>query len=133
MIRLDTLTGLLTTPGAFATVYLDATRQVLVGTDGQVVYDIALPERPRRESASWAPLPDLMPALTQLGARVPYVLALVDRTGADVTVVGPDHSSAETTTVEGGTYPIRKVGVGGWAHSRYQHRAEDLRYPTTAE
>lgn len=174
MIRLDTLTGLLATPGAFATAYLDATRskelgpqevdkrwrtlradlaeqgadeatlaamdgavgghpdvtgihgQVLVGAGGRVVYDIALPEVPRRESASWAPLPHLMPALTQLGARVPYVLALVDRTGADVTVVGPDHSSAETQTVEGATHQIRKLGIGGWAHLRYQHRAEDL-------
>ncbi|HEY6749406.1 MAG TPA: Vms1/Ankzf1 family peptidyl-tRNA hydrolase [Mycobacteriales bacterium] len=174
MIRLDTLTGLLATPGPFATAYLDATRskelgpqevdkrwralraelaeqgadeatlaamddavgghpdvpgdhgQVLVGAGGRLLYDIALPEVPRRETASWSPLPDLMPALAQLGARVPYVLALVDRTGADVTVVGPDHSSEETQTVKGDTYPIRKVGVGGWAHLRYQHRAEDL-------
>ena len=100
--------------------------QLLVGAGGRLRYDVALGEVPRRETASWAPLPDLMPLVAQLGARVPYVLALVDRVGADVVVVGPDGAERERETVEGGTYPIRKVGVGGWAHLRYQHRAEDL-------
>jgi hypothetical protein len=100
--------------------------QLLVAAGGRVLHDLALPEPPRREEAHWSPLPHLMPAAAQLGARVPYVLALVDRVGADVTVVGPDRSSTERTTVDGDTYPIRKVGVGGWAHLRYQHRAEDL-------
>jgi len=100
--------------------------QLLVAAGGTLRYDVALAEVPRRESARWAPLPDLMPMVAQLGARVPYLLALVDRVGADVTVVGPDRSSSETQTVKGDTYPIRKVGVGGWAHLRYQHKAEDL-------
>src|SRR5829696_5887380 len=174
MIRLDTLSDLLTGPGPYATAYLDATRskelgpqevdkrwrglrrslaeqgaddatleamdaavgghadvpgshgQLVVGAGGRVRYDVALPEVPQRQTASWAPLPDLMPMVAQLGARVPYLLALVDRVGADVTVVGPDRSSSETQTVKGDTYPIRKVGVGGWAHLRYQHKAEDL-------
>jgi len=174
MIRLDTLSDLLTGPGPYATVYLDATRskelgpqevdkrwrglrrslaeqgadhatleamdaavgghedvpgphgQLVVGAGGRVRYDVALPEVPQRQTASWAPLPDLMPMVAQLGARVPYVLALVDRTGADVTVVGPDHSGREQQAVEGDTHQIRKVGVGGWSHLRYQHRAEDL-------
>ena len=105
--------------------------QLLVGAGGRLRYDVALGEVPRRETASWAPLPDLMPLVAQLGARVPYVLALVDRVGADVVVVGPDGAERERETVEGGTYPIRKVGVGGWAHLRYQHRAED--HPQHAE
>lgn len=100
--------------------------QLLVAAGGTVRHDVALPEPPRTEGAHWAPLPHLMPAVAQLGARVPYVLALVDRTGADVTVVGPDSASAERQTVTGETYRIRKVGVGGWSHLRYQHRAEDL-------
>ena len=100
--------------------------QLVVASGGTVRLDVALAEVPRRETARWAPLPDLMPMVAQFGARVPYVLALVDRTGADVTVVGPDRSSAETQTVKGDTYPIRKVGVGGWSHLRYLHKAEDM-------
>jgi hypothetical protein len=174
MIGLDTFSTVLTTPGPYATAYLDATRskelgpqevdkrwravraalaeqgadeptlaamdaavgghtdvpgphgQVLVAAGGVVHQDLALPEPPRQDGGSWAPLPHLMPAVAQLGARVPYVLALVDRTGADVTVVGPDRSSTEERTVEGETYHARKLGIGGWAHLRYQHRAEDV-------
>jgi hypothetical protein len=100
--------------------------QVLVGAGGRVLLDHALPEVPRRETARWSPLPDLMPLAAQLGSRVPYVLALVDRVGADVTVVGPDSSAAEHTTVAGETHRIRKLGIGGWSHLRYQHRAENL-------
>ena len=81
--------------------------QLLVAAGGAVRYDVGLPEVPRREGAHWAPLPHLMPAVAQLGARVPYVLALVDRVGADVTVVGPDHSAVEQQTVAGSTYPIQ--------------------------
>jgi hypothetical protein len=99
--------------------------QALVGSGGELRYDVALPDPPRRETARWSPLPHLMPLVAQLGGRVPHVVALVDRSGADVTVHGPG-GTEEERTVEGGGYPIRKVGVGGWSHLRYQHRAEDL-------
>ena len=99
--------------------------QLLVGSGGQLRYDVALPEPPRRETARWSALPHLMPLAAQLGGRVPHVLALVDRTGADVTVHGPG-GAEEEETVAGETHQIRKVGVGGWSHLRYQHRAEDL-------
>jgi|SRR5829696_1639109 len=99
--------------------------QLIVGRGGEVRYDVALPEPPRRETARWSALPDLMPLVAQLGGRVPHVLALVDRTGADVTVHGPG-GTEEERTVSGDTYPIRKVGVGGWSQLRYQHKAEDL-------
>jgi hypothetical protein len=98
--------------------------QLLVGAGGRLRYDLALPLPPRRETARWSPLPHLMPSIAQLGRRVPHVVALVDRVGADITVHGP--GGDEERTVEGGTYPIRKTGVGGWSALRYQHRAEDL-------
>lgn len=172
MIRLDTLTTLITSPGPFATAYLDAGRaeelgpqkvelrwralreslaeqgadaatldamevavgghdevagaygQLLVGSGGRLRHDVVLPGPPRRESARWAPLPHLMPMVAQLAPVVPYVLALVDRAGADLTVHGP--AGQWSLEVEGDDYPIRKVGVGGWSHLRYQHRAENL-------
>ncbi len=172
MIRLDTLSELLTSPGPYATAYLDASRaeelgpqkvelrwralreslaeqgadaatldameaavgghaeatgahgQLLVGSGGRVRHDVVLPGPPRREIARWAPLPHLMPMAAQLAPVVPYVLALVDRTGADLTVHGP--AGEWSLEVEGETHQIRKVGVGGWSHLRYQHRAEDL-------
>ncbi|HZB49285.1 MAG TPA: Vms1/Ankzf1 family peptidyl-tRNA hydrolase [Mycobacteriales bacterium] len=172
MTRLDSLSDLVTSPGPFATAYLDAGRaeelgpqkvelrwralrgslaeqgaddatldameaavgghegvtgahgQLLVGSGGRLRYDVVLPGPPRRETARWSPLPHLMPMVAQLGPVVPYVLALVDRTGADLTVHGPTREWS--LEIEGDTHQIRKVGVGGWSHLRYQHRAEDL-------
>ena len=98
--------------------------QVLVGAGGSLVRDLALPAPPRRETARWSPLPHLMPMVAQLMPLVPYVLALVDRVGVDVTVHGP--GGDDERTVEGGDYPIRKTGLGGWSALRYLHRAEDL-------
>jgi hypothetical protein len=172
MIRLDTLSELLATPGPYATAYLDATMskelgpkevagrwralrdslaeqgadattldameavagrhtevpgphgQVIVGGGGELRLDTVLPAPPRRETARWAPLPHLMPMVAQLGPVVPYVVVLVDRVGADVTVHGPrGDRSAE---VEGEEFGVHKVRVGGWAQLRYQHRAENL-------
>jgi hypothetical protein len=172
MIRLDTLTDLVTAPGPFATAYLDATRaeelgpqivvrrwralraqladqgaddatldamegavgghddvpgahgQALVGSGGAVRWDVALPAPPRRDTARFSALPHLMPAVAALGPREPYVVALVDRVGADITVHGP--AGQVERSVDGGTYPIHKTGLGGWAAQRYERRAEDL-------
>jgi hypothetical protein len=172
MIRLDSLSELLATPGPYATAYLDATRskelgpqevsarwralrsslaeqgadeatldameaavgrhtdvpgphgQLLVGSGGALRMDAVLPGPPRREIGRWAPLPHLMPLIAQLGPVVPYVLAVVDRTGADVTVHGP--RGTESETVQGDETDVHKVKVGGWAQDHYQNRSENL-------
>jgi hypothetical protein len=98
--------------------------QLLVGSGGRLRYDVVLPGPPRREIARWAALPHLMPMVAQLGPLVPYVLALVDRTGADLTVHGP--AGQWSLEVQGDASEVHKTGVGGWAQLRYQHRAENL-------
>jgi hypothetical protein len=62
--------------------------------------------------------------VAQLGLVVPYVLAVVDRTGADVTVHGP--RGTESQTVQGDDSDVHKVKIGGWAQDRYQQRSENL-------
>jgi hypothetical protein len=98
--------------------------QVLAGSGGVLRLDAVLPAPPRRETARWAPLPHLMPMVAQLGLVVPYVLAVVDRTGADVTVHGP--RGTESQTVQGDDSDVHKVKIGGWAQDRYQQRSENL-------
>jgi hypothetical protein len=98
--------------------------QLLVGSGGALRMDAVLPGPPRREIGRWAPLPHLMPLIAQLGPVVPYVLTVVDRTGADVTVHGPRGSESET--VQGDDSEVHKVKVGGWAQDRYQNRSENL-------
>jgi hypothetical protein len=97
----------------------------VVASDGSVVLDHALVDAPTREVADWSPQPDLLPVLRQLPARVPHIVVLTDRVGADITYVGmPDEAQVEKT-VEGDSFQIYKFQGGGWAHHRYQHNAEN--------
>lgn len=97
--------------------------QVLIAARGKVILNAVLPEPPQQDRATWSALPDLLPFVSQLGTRVPHVVAVVDRVGADISVHG-QHD--ETRSVEGGDYPIRKVSAGGWSEQRFQRRAENL-------
>lgn len=96
--------------------------RVLVGRDGRVRYDAALPQPPRWQSSRWSPLPHLMPMVAQLAPLVPHVVAVVDRTGGDVEVTGPH--GQEEREVAGREWPVHKAGAGGWSSLRYQHRTE---------
>lgn len=99
-------------------------RALVVAADGSVVLDQALRDAPMREVAEWGPQPDLLPVLRQLPGRVPHIVVLTDRVGADITFMGgPGH--VEEETVEGDSYQIRKFPGGGWAHHRYQHNTEN--------
>jgi hypothetical protein len=103
-------------------------RALVVASDGSVVLDQALVSAPLRELAEWSPQPDLLPVLRQLPGRVPHVVVLTDRVGADISYVGTPgqvDDEREEETVEGDSFQIRKVQVGGWAHHRFQHNAEN--------
>src|SRR5918998_1104571 len=100
-------------------------RAVVVAADGSVVLDQALRDAPLREVAEWGAHPDLMPVLRRLPGRVPHIVVLTDRTGADITYMGMPGQVDEEETVKGDTFQIRKFQGGGWAHHRYQHNAEN--------
>jgi hypothetical protein len=101
-------------------------RALVVSADGSVVLDEPLVDAPQPEVATWSPQPDLMPVLRQLPGRVPHVVAVVDRVGADISYMGGHGQEIEEKTVEGGTFHLRKVKVGGWAHDHWQNSAENL-------
>lgn len=100
-------------------------RALVVAADGTVVLDQALADSPRTEVAEWSPYPDLLPVLRQLPGRVPHVVAIVDRVGADVSFLALPGQVVEEEQVEGDSFQIRKFSGGGWAHHRYQHNAEN--------
>ena len=100
-------------------------RAVVVAADGSVVLDQALVAAPLREVAEWSPQPHLTPILRQLPGRVPHIVVLADRTGADITVMGGPGQAHEEETVQGDTFQIHKFPGGGWAHHRYQHNVEN--------
>lgn len=100
-------------------------RAVVVASDGTVVLDQPLAGAPAREVAVWASKPDLLPVLRQIPGRVPHIVVLIDRTGADITFVNLPDQADEEQSVQGDTFQIRKFPGGGWAHHRYQHNAEN--------
>jgi hypothetical protein len=100
-------------------------RALVVASDGSVVLDHALVDAPTREVVDWSAQPDLLPVLRQLPARVPHIVVLTDRVGADITYVGMPEQADVEKSVEGDSFQIRKFQGGGWAHHRYQHNAEN--------
>jgi hypothetical protein len=100
-------------------------RAVVVASDGSVVLDQALVGAPSGEIADWSPQPELLPLLRQLPGRVPHIVVLTDRVGADITYVGATGQVEVEETVQGDDFQIQKVQVGGWAHHRYQHNSEN--------
>ncbi len=106
--------------------------QVLVGSHGRLLLDVRLPAPPRRETATFGPLPDVLQVIGQFADVVPYVLVVADRAGADITAYGDHGDAAAERHVRGGTFDIRKVKPGDWAHKKFQQRAENL-WQTNAE
>jgi hypothetical protein len=100
-------------------------RALVVASDGAVVLDHALVDAPPREVADWSPQPDLLPLLRGLPGRVPHIVVVADRVGADITFVGAEGEIEAEETVQGEDFQVRKVQVGGWSQLRYQHNAEN--------
>jgi hypothetical protein len=98
---------------------------LVVASDGSVVLDQPLADSPRTEIAEWSPYPDLMPLLRQLPGRVPHIVVVADRVGADITVSAVPGRPIEEKEVEGDSFQIRKFPGGGWSQLRYQHNAEN--------
>jgi hypothetical protein len=101
-------------------------RAVVVAFDGNVVLDQPLVDRPRAEIAEWSPQPDLLPVLRQIPGRVPHIVVLIDRVGADILVAGGPGEPPQQEEVEGDSFHLRKLKVGAWAHDHWQNSAEDL-------
>ena len=99
-------------------------RALVVAADGSVVLDEVLAAAPGQQLVTWSPQADLLPVLRHRAARVPHIVVIADRVGADIVVVG-DSGQPDETQVEGDSFHMRKVKVGGWAHNTYMHTAEN--------
>ena len=99
--------------------------RVVVATDAGVGLDVLLPGRPVRDEVLHGPVPHLMPVLRALSGAFRYAVVRLDRSGADIDVVGPLGEAENSGEVEGGHDQLHKIGGGGWSQRRYQSRVED--------
>jgi len=103
---------------------------LVVGNDGiRFAYTATSPLR--FEATLFGELPALAPVIGDLQTSIPFVLAMVDRRGADLYWSTPDGEGSRS--VEGDDTYLRKVQAGGWSHKTYQQRAENTWEHTAAE
>ncbi|MFH5822435.1 Vms1/Ankzf1 family peptidyl-tRNA hydrolase [Georgenia sp. AZ-5] len=103
--------------------------RVLVGARGEVLLDCALSEPPAADEAIYDRGPHVFPLARVADEHVRYLIASVDRSGADLTFHESANAltaGAEAETVEGGHDDVKKAkNVGGRLQGRIQNRAED--------
>jgi hypothetical protein len=100
--------------------------RAIVATVRGVLLDEVSRARTDQATATWAPLPDLGAWITDEDTRVPFMLALVDHEGGQVSVYRSIRRSAEVTESVGSPdVHEHKFHGGGWSHLRFQHVAEN--------
>jgi hypothetical protein len=103
----------------------DGNSVVAFASHGSLLYSRRLPEELARENAFVGALPYVTPLLSWRQARVPHVVVLADRTGAEILAYVDGSEPVVDEEVTGSHDVIRRAQPGGWSQLRYQHRAED--------
>ncbi|MGW2250949.1 baeRF2 domain-containing protein [Kitasatospora sp. NPDC001660] len=92
---------------------------------GEVLHSAVLPGFEQADLALKASLPHLLPLLTWRQDHPAHVVAVVDRTGADLRLYPTGATEGTRRTVIGPDDEIERNRPGGRSQMRYQHRAED--------
>ncbi|GAA2244002.1 MULTISPECIES: baeRF2 domain-containing protein [Kitasatospora] len=92
---------------------------------GEVLHSAVLPGCEQADLALHGPLPHLLPLLAWRQDHPAHVVAVVDRTGADLQLYPTGATEATCRTVTGPDDEIERNQPGGMSQMRYQRRAED--------
>lgn len=98
--------------------------QVVYATGDEVVYDSTVAHPPRDFEVSVGALPDPLFHIAADHRRVPYVLAVVDSVGADITAEYAD-GRIVFRRVDGKDKPVHKVREGGFHHHQMQRAVDE--------
>lgn len=98
--------------------------QILFATGGEVVFDALVAEPPQDYTVRMAPLPDPMPLLYRRTPNVPYVLALADSVGADLSAVDA-HGRHHLAKVDGDDFPTHKPHGGAEQEKKLQRNVDE--------
>jgi hypothetical protein len=101
-------------------------RTIVAAGDEILLDDVQAGHNPHPEVVDVADLPDLAGWIDVEDQALPFVLAVVDRTGGEVSAyraatAGP----VDEDSVTGQTYYITKVSEGDWAQKQFQQTAEN--------
>lgn len=99
--------------------------RVLVAAHGEVLLARSLPETTDIDLVRVAPLPYLLPLVDWAQTRVPHLVVLTDRQGADVLAYTEGADPAESASVNSGRHPIHKTGGGDWSTQHFQLKVEE--------
>jgi hypothetical protein len=103
----------------------EARRTLVVSPRGVLFDEVQVGHSHRPETVDHGPLPDLSGWLAAADRDLPFVLAVVDREGAEVdTYRASSQPPTEHESLEGETYYITKVAEGDWAQKQFQQTAE---------
>lgn len=114
----EALTGALGEHGAGGT-------RVLLADADDVVYARSFPEPTDTTIVRTGPLPHLLPLLELAQSRLPHLVVLTDRSGADLFSFTDEPVADSSSTVEPEVWPVHKVNPGGWQTHRFQHVVEE--------
>ncbi|HVN11185.1 MAG TPA: Vms1/Ankzf1 family peptidyl-tRNA hydrolase [Kineosporiaceae bacterium] len=107
----------------------DPSSRVMAARDGRVLLDQVLVTTPPDAvgMVAFEQVPDVGPVVRARQFQVAFVVARIDRTGADIDVFSALGAPAqEVEQIRGETLHIHKVRVGGWAQLRFQHHTEEV-------
>jgi hypothetical protein len=106
----------------------------MVATERGILFDELTRSHHAQPVASWGPLPDVAAWLRDASRQVPFVLALVDHEGGDVTTYSADDIGPEREASVGEPSKYEhKVRGGGWSHLKWQRSAETVWARNAAE
>ncbi|MFC6149746.1 Vms1/Ankzf1 family peptidyl-tRNA hydrolase [Mumia xiangluensis] len=103
-------------------------RLIVASAEG-IVMDRLLLFPPRKDEAVLSVGPDVFALAREADDTVRYLLAVVDRTGSDITLYdstsGAVGGQPHRESVEGGHDVLNKIRGGGLSHKRIESRVED--------
>ncbi len=105
--------------------HLDGSTLVMFASNGRVHYARSLPDAPAAEVVRVAPLPYLLPLIDWAQTRIPHVIVLTDRQGADVLAYTDGAGPVVAGSVESGRFPYHKTGAGAWSALKFEHKVEE--------
>ncbi|MBB4934285.1 hypothetical protein F4561_005105 [Lipingzhangella halophila] len=98
--------------------------EALFAAGGEILGAYTLPRPPSADRAVWLPIPDTTELVTELDDWISYVVAAVDREGADIYGYPPHGGPTTERHFSGATLHIQKVRGGYYANKIYHRRSE---------